>query len=160
MISMTSYLGPDNIWLGMSTGFTRKSDGNALISYVVVWTRMDLRGHCRRSRSWNAAVRLASSIITGLSQAVLSALEAFLHYRLTMNHNLACHYMTQKMALSSRHAVNETSHYNSSSRVKSSTYSCFPGWVSAFLTCLQKPARIQILHTNQELKKQFDIMGC
>lgn len=85
-LSVTSYLGPDNIWLGNPTGFTWQSDGYALVGYVVVRTSVDLRGHCGRSRSWNTAVWLATSIITGLSQAAASVF----HYKPMMNRNLAC----------------------------------------------------------------------
>lgn len=71
-MSVTLYLGPDNIWFGNSTGFARKRDGYTFVGYVVVRTSVDLRGHCWRSRSWNAAVRLACSMIAGFGQAALS----------------------------------------------------------------------------------------
>lgn len=78
-VSVTSYLGPGNIWLGNSIGLAWQCDGYTLIGYVVVRTRVDLRGHCGRSRSMNTAVWLATSIITDLKQL-----------KLMINHNLAC----------------------------------------------------------------------
>lgn len=76
-MSVMSYLGPDNIWPGNAAGFARKRDGYTFIGDVVIWTSVDLRGHCWRSRSWNAAVGLARSMITGFSQAALSAWRHF-----------------------------------------------------------------------------------
>lgn len=112
-MGVTLYLGPDNIWFGNSAGFARKRDGDTFVGYVVVWTSVDLRGHCWRSRSWNAAVRLACSMITGLGQAALSALQACLHYKPMMNRNLACHYTPLiKEAFSSGRAANEPLHCN------------------------------------------------
>lgn len=137
IMSVTSYLGPDNIWPGNATGFARKRDGYTFIGDVVVRTGVDLRGHCWRSRSWNAAVRLACSMSTGFSQAALSAPEAFLHYKPMMKPNLACHYTPlNTVAFSSGHAANEPPHCNYSRRVKSPAYCCFPCWVSTLSTRL------------------------
>lgn len=134
-MSVTLYLGPDNIWFGNSAGIARKRDGHTFIGYVVVRTSVDLRGHCWRSRSWNAAVRLARSMITGFSQAALSALQAFLHYKPMMNRNLACHYTPPiKVAFSSGRTANEPLHCNYHRRVKSPTYFYFPCCVSPLLT--------------------------
>lgn len=88
-VSVTSHLGPRNVWLRNPAGLARQSDGYALIGYVVVRAGVDLRGHCGRSRSWNAAVELDIGIITGLKLPARLALEAFLHYKLMMNRNLA-----------------------------------------------------------------------
>lgn len=46
ILSVTLYLGPDNIWFGNSAGFARKRDGYTFIGDVVVRTSVDLRGHC------------------------------------------------------------------------------------------------------------------
>lgn len=89
-VSVTSHLGPRNVWLWNPAGLARQRDGYALIGYVVVRTGVDLRGHCGRSRSWNTAVSLDIGIIAGLKQPARSSLEAFLHYKLMMNRNLAC----------------------------------------------------------------------
>lgn len=134
---VTSYLGPDNIWPGNAAGFARKRDGYTFIGDVVVRTSVDLRGHCWRSRSWNAAVGLARSMIAGFSQAALSALEAFLHYKPMMKANLACHYTPlNRVAFSSGHAANEPPHCNYPRRVKSPAYCWLPCWVSTLLTRL------------------------
>lgn len=89
-VSVTSHLGPRNAWLWNPAGIARQRDGYTLIGYVVGRTRVDLRGHCGRSRSWSTAVSLDTGISTGLKQPARSALEAFLHYKLMMNRNLAC----------------------------------------------------------------------
>lgn len=140
-MSVTLYLGPDNFWFRNSAGFARKRDGYTFVGYVVVRASVDLRGHCWRSRSWNAAVRLACSMITGFSQAALSALQACLHYKPMMNRNLACHYTPLiKVAFSSGHAANEPLHCNYRRRVKSPSYFYFPCWVSTLLTRLERAA--------------------
>lgn len=146
-MGVTLYLGPDNIWFGNAAGFARKCDGDTFVGYVVVWTSVDFRRHCWRSRSWNAAVRLAYSMITGFGQAALSALQACLHYKPMMNRNLACHYTPLiKEAFSSGRAANEPLHCNYCRRVKSPTYFYFACWVSTLLTRL-KSFHIQKLLT-------------
>lgn len=116
--SVPIYLGPDNIWFGNSAGLARKRNGCTFVGYVVVRTREDLRGHCWRSRSWSAVVRLACSMITGFGQPVLSALQAFLHYKPMMNPNLACHYTPLiKVIFSSGRGANEPLHCNYCRRV-------------------------------------------
>lgn len=89
-VSVTSHLGPRNVWLRNPAGLARQRDGYALAGYVVVRTGVDLGGHCGRSRSWNTAVSLDIGIIAGLKQPARWAPEAFLHYKWMMNRNLAC----------------------------------------------------------------------
>lgn len=89
-VSVTSHLGPRNAWPWNPAGLARQRDGYTLVGYVVGRTGVDLRGHCGRSRSWNTAVSLAIGISAGLKQPARLALEAFLHYKLMMNCNLAC----------------------------------------------------------------------
>lgn len=89
-VSATSHLGPGNAWLWNPAGLARQRDGDTLAGYVVGRTGVDLRGHCGRSRSWNTAVSLDIGISSGLTQPARWALEAFLHYKLMMNRNLAC----------------------------------------------------------------------
>lgn len=127
-VSVTSHLGPRNVWLWNPAGLARQRDGYALIGYVVVRTGVDLRGHCGRSRSWNTAVSLDIGIIAGLKQPARSSLEAFLHYKLMMNRNLAC----LSLGASGHQSMRQMKPCDDSRVVKSSANHCFLCWVSTF----------------------------